>query len=151
MDYLKMIIYFLILSTLIDQLFDKSMYRPYIRLITGFMLISLMIQPISKIFLKEDIVTMAVSRATDQTYDYDTDQTFRKDLTKEKQEQVKEQITKLLSDEQIKSDDVVVEMDQTGKIVMITIKGKGIKKKKKLKTIISNFYNMKESNINISE
>lgn len=149
MDYLKMIIYFLILSTLIDQIFDKSMYRPYIRLIIGFMLISLMIQPISKLFLKEDIVTMAISKATDQTYD--TDETFRKDLTKEKQEQVKEQIKKLLSNYQIRSDNVIVEINPAGVIDTITIRGKGIKKKKKLKTIISNFYNMKESNINISE
>lgn len=40
MDYLKMIIFFLILTTLIDQLCDKSIYRPYLRLMTGFMLIS---------------------------------------------------------------------------------------------------------------
>lgn len=47
MDYLKMIIFFLILTTLIDQLCDKSIYRPYLRLMIGFMLISLMMQPIS--------------------------------------------------------------------------------------------------------
>lgn len=147
MDYLRMIIFFLILSTLIDQLFDQSIYRPYIRLITGFMLICLLIQPITNNFLNEDLVTMALSSAVDQ----EKDQTFLNDITKEKQRQIKEQITSLLSSEQIKIDDVIVEINESGTLKQITIKGKGIKKKKKLKTMISNFYNMKESNINISE
>lgn len=63
MDYLKMIIFFLILTTLIDQLCDKSIYRPYLRLMTGFMLISLMMQPISYYLSNEDIVTQAISTA----------------------------------------------------------------------------------------
>ena len=63
MDYLKMIIFFLILTTLIDQLCDKSIYRPYLRLMTGFMLISLMMQPISYYLSNEDILTQAISTA----------------------------------------------------------------------------------------
>ena len=147
MDYLRKIIFFLILSTLIDQLFDQSMYRPYIRLITGFMLISLLIQPITNIFFKEDVVTMALSSAVEQ----DVDLTFRDNATKEKQQQIKEQITNLLSSAKIKIDDVIVKINEAGTIQQITIKGKEIKNKKKLKTMISNFYNMKKSNINISE
>lgn len=147
MDYLRKIIFFLILSTLIDQLFDQSMYRPYIRLITGFMLISLLIQPITNIFFKEDVVTMALSSAVEQ----EIDPTFQDNVTKEKQQQIKEQITNLLSSAKIKIDDVIVKINASGTIQQITIKGKGIKNKKKLKTMISNFYNMKESNINISE
>ena len=58
-----MIIFFLILTTLIDQLCDKSIYRPYLRLMTGFMLISLMMQPISYYLSNEDIVTQAISTA----------------------------------------------------------------------------------------
>lgn len=147
MDYLRKIIFFLILSTLIDQLFDQSMYRPYIRLITGFMLISLLIQPITNIFFKEDLVTMTLSSAVEQ----EIDPTFQDNVTKEKQQQIKEQITNLLSSAKIKIDDVIVKINESGTIQQITIKGKKIKNKKKLKTMISNFYNMKESNINISE
>ena len=58
-----MIIFFLILTTLIDQLCDKSIYRPYLRLMTGFMLISLMMQPISYYLSNEDILTQAISTA----------------------------------------------------------------------------------------
>lgn len=54
---------FLILTTLIDQLCDKSIYRPYVRLMTGFMLISLMMQPVSYYLSNEDIVTQAISTA----------------------------------------------------------------------------------------
>ena len=147
MDYLKMIIFFLLLSTLIDQIFDKSIYQPYIRLMTGFMLILLMIQPISNIFLKEDIVTMALSSAVQQ----EMDPTFLQDITEEKQQQIKEEITHLLSSYKIETKDVTVKIDEKGTIQMIEIKARKLKQKKKLKTIISNFYNMKESNINISE
>lgn len=147
MDYLKRIIFFLILSTLIDQLFDQSKYRPYIRLITGFMLISLLLQPMTNTFLNEDLVTNTLSSAVDQ----EIDPTFRDDVTKEQEEQIKEQITNLLSSDQVKIDDVIVKINASGTLQQITIKGKEIKNKKKLKTMISNFYNMKESNINISE
>ena len=71
MDYLKMIIFFLILTTLIDQLCDKSIYRPYLRLMTGFMLISLMMQPISYYLSNEDIVTQAISTAVKGENNYD--------------------------------------------------------------------------------
>lgn len=147
MDYLKRIISFLILSTLIDQLFDQSMYRPYIRLITGFMLISLLLQPMTNTFLNEDLVTSTLSSAVDQKIN----PTFRDDVTKEQEKQIKEQITNLLSSDNVKIDDVIVKINASGTLQQITIKGKGIKNKKKLKTMISNFYNMKESNINISE
>ena len=147
MDYLKRIIFFLILSTLIDQLFGQSMYRPYIRLITGFMLISLLLQPMTNIFLNEDLVTSTLSSAVDQKID----PTFRDDVTKEQEKKIKEQITNLLSSDNVKIDDVIVKINESGRLQQITIKGKEIKNKKKLKIMISNFYNMKESNINISE
>lgn len=137
----------MILSTLIDQLFGQSMYRPYIRLITGFMLISLLLQPMTNIFLNEDLVTSTLSSAVDQKID----PTFRDDVTKEQEKKIKEQITNLLSSDNVKIDDVIVKINESGRLQQITIKGKEIKNKKKLKTMISNFYNMKESNINISE
>ena len=130
MDYLKMIIFFLILTTLIDQLCDKSIYRPYLRLMTGFMLISLMMQPISYYLSNEDIVTQA---------------------KEEKQNQIKEQITTLFSQYDLKVLEVDPKVNEKGTIEKIDIKTDKLRHTKKLKTAISNFYNMKESNINISE
>ena len=75
-----MIIFFLILTTLIDQLCDKSIYRPYLRLMTGFMLISLMMQPISYYLSNEDIVTQAISTAVKGK----NDNTFFDDAKEEK-------------------------------------------------------------------
>ena len=133
MDYLKMIIFFLILTTLIDQLCDKSIYRPYLRLMTGFMLISLMMQPISYYLSNEDIVTQAISTAV------------------KGENQIKEQITTLFSQYDLKVLDVDSKVNEKGTIEKIDIKTDKLRHTKKLKTAISNFYNMKESNINISE
>lgn len=102
MDYLKMIIFFLILTTLIDQLCDKSIYRPYLRLMTGFMLISLMMQPISYYLSNEDIVTQAISTAVKG----ENNPAFLDGAKEEKQNQIKEQITTLFSQYDLKVLDV---------------------------------------------
>ena len=86
-----MIIFFLILTTLIDQLCDKSIYRPYLRLMTGFMLISLMMQPISYYLSNEDIVTQAISTAVKG----ENNPAFLDGAKEEKQNQIKEQITNI--------------------------------------------------------
>ena len=138
-----MIIFFLILTTLIDQLCDKSIYRPYLRLMTGFMLISLMMQPISYYLSNEDIVTQAISTAVNNT--------FFDDAKEEKQRQIKEQITTLFSQYDIKVLNITSQVNEKGTIEKIDIKTDKLRHTKKLKTAISNFYNMKESNINISE
>ena len=147
MDYLNMIIFFLILTTLIDQLCDKSIYRPYLRLMTGFMLISLMMQPISYYLSNEDIVTQAISTAVKG----ENNPTFLDGAKEEKQNQIKEQITTLFSQYDLKVLDVDSKVNEKGTIEKIDIKTDKLRHTKKLKTAISNFYNMKESNINISE
>ena len=142
-----MIIFFLILTTLIDQLCDKSIYRPYLRLMTGFMLISLMMQPISYYLSNEDIVTQAISTAVKGK----NDNTFFDDANEEKQSQIIEQITTLFSQYDIKVFNITSQVNEKGTIEKIDIKTDKLRHTKKLKTAISNFYNMKESNINISE
>ena len=71
-----------------DQLCDKSIYRPYLRLMTGFMLISLMMQPISYYLSNEDIVTQAISTAVKG----ENNPAFLDGAKEEKQNQIKEQI-----------------------------------------------------------
>ena len=142
-----MIIFFLILTTLIDQLCDKSIYRPYLRLMTGFMLISLMMQPVSYYLSNEDIVTQAISTAVKG----ENNPAFLDGAKEEKQNQIKEQITTLFSQYDLKVLDVDSKVNEKGTIEKIDIKTDKLRHTKKLKTAISNFYNMKESNINISE
>lgn len=139
MDYLKMIIFFLILTTLIDQLCDKSIYRPYLRLMTGFMLISLMMQPISYYLFNEDIVTQAISTAVKGK----NDNTFFDDAKEEKQSQIKEQITTLFSQYDIKVLNITSQVNEKGTIEKIDIKTDKLRHTKKLKTAISNFYKWK--------
>ena len=69
----------------------------------------------------------------------------------EKQNQIKEQITTLFSQYDLKVLDVDSKVNEKGTIEKIDIKTDKLRHTKKLKTAISNFYNMKESNINISE
>lgn len=47
MQYIKAIVFFLILMTLVSQLCQGDKYKPYIRLVTGFMLLALMMRPIA--------------------------------------------------------------------------------------------------------
>ena len=69
----------------------------------------------------------------------------------EKQNQIKEQITTLFSHYDLKVLEVDPKVNEKGTIEKIDIKTDKLRHTKKLKTAISNFYNMKESNINISE
>lgn len=104
-------------------------------------------QPISYYLSNEDIVTQAISTAVKG----ENDTTFLDDAKEEKQSQIKEQITTLFSQYKVKVLDVDATVNEKGIIEKINIKTDKLRHTKKLKTAISNFYNMKESNINISE
>ena len=106
-----------------------------------------MMQPISYYLSNEDIVTQAISNAVKEG----NDNTFLDGAKEEKQSQIKEQIITLFSQYNIKVLDVTSKVNEKGTIEKIDIKTDKLRHTKKLKTAISNFYNMKESNINISE
>ena len=99
-----------------------------------------MMQPISYYLSNEDIVTQAISTAVKG----ETNSAFLDGAKEEKQNQIKEQITTLFSQYNLKVLDVDSKVNEKGTI-------EKLRHTKKLKTAISNFYNMKESNINISE
>ena len=69
----------------------------------------------------------------------------------DKYSEIKEQITTLFSQYDIKVLNITSQVNEKGTIEKIDIKTDKLRHTKKLKTAISNFYNMKESNINISE
>lgn len=106
-----------------------------------------MMQPISYYLSNEDIVTQAISTAVKGK----NDNIFFDDAKEEKQSQIKEQITTLFSQYDIKVLNITSQVNEKGTIEKIDIKTDKLRHTKKLKTAISNFYNMKESNINISE
>lgn len=106
-----------------------------------------MMQPVSYYLSNEDIVTQAISTAVKG----ENSTTFLDGAKEEKQSQIKEQITTLFSQYKVKVLDVDATVNEKGTIEKINIKTDKLRHTKKLKTVISNFYNMKESNINISE
>ena len=106
-----------------------------------------MMQPISYYLSNEDIVTQAISTAVKG----ENNPAFLDGAKEEKQNQIKEQITTLFSQYDLKVLDVDSKVNEKGTIEKIDIKTDKLRHTKKLKTAISNFYNMKESNINISE
>ena len=105
------------------------------------------LQPISYYLSNEDIVTQAISTAVKG----ENNPAFLDGAKEEKQNQIKEQITTLFSQYDLKVLDVDSKVNEKGTIEKIDIKTDKLRHTKKLKTAISNFYNMKESNINISE
>lgn len=107
----------------------------------------LMMQPVSYYLSNEDIVTQAISTAVKG----ENNPAFLDGAKEEKQNQIKEQITTLFSRYDLKVLDVDSKVNEKGTIEKIDIKTDKLRHTKKLKTAISNFYNMKESNINISE
>ena len=111
------------------------------------MLISLMMQPISYYLSNEDIVTQAISTAVKG----ENNPAFLDGAKEQKQNHIIEQITTLFSQSDLKVLEVDPKVNEKGTIEKIDIKTDKLRHTKKLKTAISNFYNMKESNINISE
>ena len=106
-----------------------------------------MMQPVSYYLSNEDIVTQAISTAVKG----ENNPAFLDGAKEEKQNQIKEQITMLFSQYDLKVLEVDPKVNEKGTIEKIDIKTDKLRHTKKLKTAISNFYNMKESNINISE
>ena len=67
METIKSIIFFLILSTLVCQLIDGTKYKPYVNLVIGFMLLSLMIQPILSMTGNDQVLQEAFAKVSNHT------------------------------------------------------------------------------------
>lgn len=148
MTWIRSIIFFLILSTLVGQLVDGTKYKPYISLVIGFMLISLMLQPVLSLTGKEEIIQETLSSMTKEIPTF----SFRESAKEAKKQQMETQIQKILKEYKIKVFRVEVEMNENGEMKSINIQtDKKSKREKKIKTILLGFYNLKDSNINVSE
>lgn len=148
MTWIRSIIFFLILSTLVGQLVDGTKYKPYISLVIGFMLISLMLQPVLSLTGKEEIIQETLSSMTKEIPTF----SFRESAKEAKKQQMETQIQKILKEYKIKVFRIEVEMNDNGEMKSINIQtDKKSRREKKIKTILLGFYNLKDSNINVSE
>ncbi len=148
MEIVKSIIFFLILSTLVSQLIDGTNYKPYVNLVIGFMLLSFMIQPILSLTGNKEILQDTFVKISS-----DTEKISFQDKAQEvKEEQMQKEIQTVLEKNKIEVLDIDLELDAKGNLFSADIEVSDAKKKEKqIKTILSRFYNVKSSNINISE
>lgn len=151
MQYIKAIVFFLILMTLVGQLCQGEKYKPYIRLVTGFMLLALMMKPVAYVMKlgPEDLAVFS-NKASGST-----ESSFRSQAVESYKNREKKKIKKILLSYKIEAEEVEVDMDDSKdepEINEISVKVEDEKSEgKKVKTILLNFYNVDESHINISE
>ena len=151
MQYIKAIVFFLILMTLVSQLCQGDKYKPYIRLVTGFMLLALMMRPIAYVMnIGPEDLTVFSNVNTDST-----ESSFRSQALETYKNREKKKIKKILQSYKIQAKEVEVDTDDTNddpEIDEISVKVEDEESEaKKVKTILLNFYNVDESHINISE
>ncbi len=148
MEFVRSILFFLILSTIAGQLVDGTKYKPYVSLALGFMLLLLMIRPIMSWIGDEDMLQDVFSQISENTESF----SFEQDAAKAKEKQVKKGMETVLEEYGIDVSEVEVSLQDDGEIESVEIEAAdGKKAEKKIKTLLSRFYNVKDSNINISE
>lgn len=151
MQYIKAIVFFLILMTLVGQLCQGEKYKPYIRLVTGFMLLALMMKPVAYVMnLGPEDLAVFSNKASGST-----ESSFRSQAVESYKNREQKKIKKILLSYKIEAKEVEVDMDDSKdepEIDEISVKVEDEKSEgKKVKTILLNFYNVDESHINISE
>lgn len=151
MQYIKAIVFFLILMTLVGQLCQGEKYKPYIRLVTGFMLLALMMKPVAYVMnLGPEDLTVFSNMASGST-----EASFRGQALESYKTREEKKIKKILESYKIQADQVEVKIDDTKddpEINEISVRVEDEESEaKKVKTILLNFYNVDESHINISE
>ena len=147
METIKSIIFFLILSTLVCQLIDGTKYKPYVNLVIGFMLLSLMIQPILSMTGNDQVLQEAFAKVSNHTETI----SFQDKAREVKEEQMRKEIQTTLEKNKMKVRNIGLKIDETGTIASVDIEVQDVKKQEKqIKTILSRFYNVQSSNINIS-
>lgn len=148
MEIIRSIAFFLILSTLANQLVTGTKYRPYVNLVAGFMLLSLMVKPL--------MAWMSGGEAVQETFENFSKASeplsFGEEAKAARISQLEKEIKTILEKQKMIVKEVSVQIDDDGNVTEIQVKAENQKETRKLiKTILLNFYNVKESNINISE
>lgn len=199
-NWVKNIIIFLVLSTVINNLLGKSSYKKYINLITGIILVILVISPLFKLFELDKSLDyfMSTNFFVTETENInevllDSEKEQRNRILKEYKERINAQIASLIENQDLYIIDLHITIDEDsesmsfGSLKTIDLVA-GYKKQKKkediseiepieinkieigyeeedsrlserdylspeeinVKNLLSDFYNMKPDNINIS-
>lgn len=199
-SWVKNIIIFLVLSTIVNNLLGKSTYKKYINLITGIILVILVISPFFKVFELDKSLEYYMSTnffvAESENINkvlLDSEQEQKDRILAEYKDRINEQIASLIKNQDLYVIDLKITIDEEpgsvsfGSLKTIDLKA-GYKKQKtkdnlskmepieidkikigneeedhrtnerdilspeeiNVKNLLSDFYNMKPDNINIS-
>jgi len=154
--WVKNIIIFLVLTSIISNLLGKSSYKKYINLVTGIILVILVIAPLLKLFQLDKTLDYYFTTNTlladaqdldSQLKDMESGQ--RAAIFNEYKEQIKIQVAKILEDEKIQIYDIEVTIDEDdsssnyGNITSLTVMGGHVVKEESSKAAV-NIDNIKD-------
>jgi len=118
-EWIKNIIIFLVLTTIITNLLGKSAYKKYVNLITGIILLILVINPLIKLLKLEDSLdyffssNYLLAETKDANIKFDGMEDMKKNtILKEYKEKLKEQIASILEVENLYIDSIVLTIDE---------------------------------------
>ncbi len=162
-SWVKSIIIFMVLTSIISNLLGKSSYKKYINLITGIILVILVISPLLKLFQMDKTLDYYFTTNTLLAEAQDLDSQLKdmengqkEAIFKEYKEQVKLQVAKILEEDkiQIYSIEVTIDEDDSssnyGNIKSITVSGSHVAKENNSKAAI-NIDSIKIDNIKIDK
>ncbi len=162
-SWVKSIIIFMVLTSIISNLLGKSSYKKYINLITGIILVILVISPLLKLFQMDKTLDYYFTTNTLLAEAQDLDSQLKdmengqkEAIFKEYKEQVKLQVAKILEEDkiQIYSIEVTIDEDDSssnyGNIKSITVLGSHVAKENNSKAAI-NIDSIKIDNIKIDK
>jgi len=120
--WVKNIIIFLVLTTIVTNLLGKSSYKKYINLVTGIILVILVISPLLKLFQLDSTLdyyfttnTLLADAEGMKVRLEDTENQQMEAILGEYKEQIKVQVTRLLEQEKVYATGikVIIEEDET--------------------------------------
>ena len=148
LEMIRAVIFFLILSTVAGQLVEVTKFKPYVSLVAGFMLLILIIRPVMEWMGKDTKIQDVVSQISQETDAI----SFEDDAREAREKQVQKGVRSILEEYGMKAQEIKADVDEKGEIQEITITADdGKSQERRIKTLVSRFYNVKEANINISE
>ena len=112
------------------------------------MLLILIIRPVMEWMGKDTKIQDVVSQISQETDAI----SFKDDAREAREKQVQKGVRSILEEYGMKAQEIKADVDEKGEIQEITITADdGKSQERRIKKLVSRFYNVKEANINISE
>lgn len=118
-SWVKSIIIFLVLTTIISNLLGKSTYKKYVNLITGIILVILVISPLLKLFQIDDTLDYFFSFNILSTEAEDMNSRLvnmeegqMSEILKEYKDEIKAQVVKILKEQELYLVDIKISLDE---------------------------------------